>query len=298
MTEITKKEICYVYAYCDPNELGSWKFEDIELKFKPFYIGKGKRSRKQTHLIEANRAIRDEAIITNRKQRKIVKLLKKNQKPIIIVLRKNLSEEDSYDLEKRIVDHFKRIDFTDGILYNYKGGGSDYFEVSPETKAKMRVAKLGKKLSPEHAAKLKETSQRTGKQRGETLKANETWLANVRANNATHKGRPSWNKDKSGYKRTVTEEEHIKKAEMCRNNFSGPKSEEHKRKLSVSVSKIARKGKDNQSARIVSEFDLEMNFIQDFETIRSAAKSNQITVTQLNYAIEKNKSINNKFYLK
>lgn len=298
MIKAVKKEICYVYAYCDPNELGSWKFEDIDLKFKPFYIGKGKRNRNRTHLIEANRAIRNEEVVTNRKTRKIIKLLKNDQAPIIFILRQNLSEEDSYDLEKRLVDHFKRIDFPDGILYNYKDGGSDYFDVSPETKAKMRAAKVGKKLSPEHAAKLKETSQRTGKQRGETLKANETWLANVRANNATHKGRPAWNKDKSGYKRTVTEEEHIKKAEMCRNNFTGSKSEEHKQKISVSVLKIARRGKDNQSAKIVSEFDSEMNFIQDYETIRSAAAANKVTAMQLNYAIEMSHQINDKFYLK
>lgn len=45
--------IYYAYVLCDPRKPGRFKFDNMVLKYEPFYVGKGKGNRAEQHLAEA-----------------------------------------------------------------------------------------------------------------------------------------------------------------------------------------------------------------------------------------------------
>ncbi len=96
----------------------------------PYYVGKGKGKRAWN---------KDHAIS-----------LPTNPKNIIIV-EGCLSESDAFQLEKDLIKQYGRIDLGTGCLHNRTDGGPTSGQVSEETRAKMRAAKLGKINGPHDA---------------------------------------------------------------------------------------------------------------------------------------------------
>ena len=133
----------YVYQYVDPrNNL-------------PFYIGKGKGARIYYHLTETKDRIE------NKKKYAYIKGLKnKGLEPIISKIAENLTSEEAYDLEAKLIRYYGRKGIDEnGILTNIcednrppvtKGPNHHRFgkfvpnDYSIETRKKISAAKKGK----------------------------------------------------------------------------------------------------------------------------------------------------------
>lgn len=107
--KINRKLEFYVYIYIDPrNE-------------SPFYVGKGSGDRYLQHLktAKSNSYWKDPNKI---KINKIRKILSVGLEPTIDIITCN-SEEDSFLLEKSIIEKYGRIDNNTGVLTNLSDGG-------------------------------------------------------------------------------------------------------------------------------------------------------------------------------
>lgn len=79
----------YTYIYLDPRKRGQYCYDDICFTFEPVYVGKGK-DRRIKNISERNDYFK----------KKINKIKKLGLEPIVIKLYENLSEEESFELEK------------------------------------------------------------------------------------------------------------------------------------------------------------------------------------------------------
>jgi group I intron endonuclease len=117
----------------------------------PYYIGKGKGRRAFLKHIRQNR--------TN---------LKPKDKNKILILKKNLNEEQAIKHEKYMIAVFGRKDLGTGILRNMTNGGDGIEGYSHTQKTKNKLSKVfigkknpfyGKKHSPETLEKMREASK-------------------------------------------------------------------------------------------------------------------------------------------
>jgi hypothetical protein len=116
----------------------------------PFYVGKGLGDRWRKHLNV------DRAGDSNRHKKSIIKKAQDAGLEIPCVkVRENLTEPEAFETERALIATLGRAQFG-GILTNLTDGGDGESGKSytPETLEKMRQAKLGKKLSEEHKAKI------------------------------------------------------------------------------------------------------------------------------------------------
>jgi len=92
----------YVYVYIDPTDL------------KPFYIGKGCNKRWQAHLNETV-----DTTINERKYRKLQKILRSGQQPIIRLVHTGLEENEAIRIEEELILFFGRREIEpQGCLMN------------------------------------------------------------------------------------------------------------------------------------------------------------------------------------
>ena len=107
----------------------------------PYYIGKGAR----------NRAFRPHRTGVPPKDR--------------ILIEPHTSEADALESEKFLIAYYGREDLRTGCLLNLTNGGEEppvgraTGKRSAESKQRMRLAKLGKKFSPDHVEKLRKSHQ-------------------------------------------------------------------------------------------------------------------------------------------
>ena len=91
----------YVYALLDTrfkvDESYTVDVHEIKFEYKPFYIGKGVKKRMYEHFSKSN--LKD----NNPRSKKILKIINEGYQPISIKLIENLTENDSYDLETKII---------------------------------------------------------------------------------------------------------------------------------------------------------------------------------------------------
>ena len=144
----------------------------------PYYIGKGK----------GNRAYR--------RRDKGIKPPKDKSK--ILILKQNLTEEESFRHEVYMIAVFGRKDLGTGILHNRTNGGDGVSGavVSDETRRKMSEAQKGKSLSEETRRKMSET--RKGK-----IPSKETRRKLSEARKGQAKGKKWWNDGCGNRKRMV-----------------------------------------------------------------------------------------------
>lgn len=132
----------YIYIYLDQRHEGSWSYKENNFKYRPFYIGKGRRFRIKQHLQPKQR--NDNSIKSNIINSIIKKL---NENPIHYKLYEGLSFEEANEIEMSIIKHFGRIDLKTGILSNMTDGGEGFKNmiVTDETKIKMSEKAKGTK---------------------------------------------------------------------------------------------------------------------------------------------------------
>lgn len=109
----------YVYAYLDPRKNGEYKYGDFYFEYEPFYIGKGCRWRLTQHISQAKNNKRHKSPRTQ----KINKLLSIGLMPIIIRVKEQLTNDDAYELEYKLIKLIGRIDLGTGCLTNCSEGG-------------------------------------------------------------------------------------------------------------------------------------------------------------------------------
>jgi DNA-binding CsgD family transcriptional regulator len=130
----------------------------------PFYVGKGNEARIRVH----ERLQAPDNSLTH---------------PKLSVIRRHLNEGlpigyrlmgfydtagEAFELEKFLIAWYGRADLGLGPLTNLDNGGRGVVGHGPETRLKMRLAKLGKKQSPEHIEKC--AAARRGKKRPEYVR--------------------------------------------------------------------------------------------------------------------------------
>lgn len=130
----------YNYLYLDPTKPVEYKIKglDIILKYEPFYVGKGSKSRLNIHKYgHTGKFIKS----------KIKSLKDKNIKPLIIKINNNISEFEAFENEKYLIKAIGRRDLGLGSLCNLTDGGEGISNPGLETRIKMSNAKKGKSSS-------------------------------------------------------------------------------------------------------------------------------------------------------
>lgn len=162
-----KKNRFYVYIYLDPRKSGRYVYGDYLFDYEPFYVGKGFGERSEDHINEAKNILSKGLIINKKnfpninlcKVNKILKIIKDEKTPIIKILKINISEEESHNLEIKFIQLIGRIDLKKGPLTNLTDGGegSSNRIFSKEAIEKLRIAQTGKKASIETKRKISAT---------------------------------------------------------------------------------------------------------------------------------------------
>lgn len=141
----------FIYKNCFKKEGFKYKFD-----YEPFYIGKGKIQRPRDHIFNIITTI-SKAKNLHLKENKFKKIIEfinvcsddfKNikketiftiEKKIVFVIKQNISENDAFELEKDLINHFGKLIDNMGPLVNYTDGGEGVsgFKKSIETLQKM-----------------------------------------------------------------------------------------------------------------------------------------------------------------
>lgn len=133
----------YVYLLLDPMNF-----------YLPFYVGKGKSDRWESHLKE-----KSESESSNRHKFHRIQYIRKNgYEPVHLKWEENLNEDEAYELEADLIKRFGRKSYDeDGILTNVTIGelppNHTGRKRSEETRVKISQALKGRKLDSEHARK-------------------------------------------------------------------------------------------------------------------------------------------------
>ena len=192
----------YTYIYLDPRKPGKYVYNSCMFAYEPFYIGKGSGDRYLFHLKE------NKYNYNKYKNNKIQKILSEgyNLEQYILIIPCN-SEQESLNLEIKLIGDIGRHDLKEGPLTNLTDGGEGVsgIVVSKETRKKMSKAHTGEKNHFYGQTHSDETKNKISK---------------------VHKGKTPWNKGKINVYSDET-----------RKKMSKPKTEEHKRKISKSAKK-------------------------------------------------------------
>jgi hypothetical protein len=198
----------YTYAY-------------LRVDKTPYYIGKGKDKRAY--------------------QREKYDIKPPKDKLRILILKKNLTEEEAFRHEIYMIALFGRKDLKTGILYNRTDGGQGCSgrKCNEEIKRKISESNKGKKRSEKTKRRISEAKK--GEKRTEEFKRNVSKFHKGKPLSEEHKRKMS--EAKKG--KTYSEEAKRKMSEYAKN-----RSEEHKRKISE-----AKKGKivSEETRRKLSE---------------------------------------------
>lgn len=112
----------YVYAYLDPRKLGPFAYSKFKFEYEPFYIGKGRNGRCNSHLKRAQS--RPDCNYHNpHLTRKIKSMLREGFEPIIVLRRKHITEEQAFRSEASLILAIGRWNEGEGPLTNLTDGG-------------------------------------------------------------------------------------------------------------------------------------------------------------------------------
>ena len=176
-------DIFYVYILLDPRKPGVWEYGEsgkYKFDYEPFYVGKGSDYRCYEHLYKCN--LKENTYKNN----KIKKLLREGFEVIIVKVKENLLECDSFELEIELIKTIGRTDLGLGPLTNCTDGGEGVSGqvVSNETKKKRSGENhwcYNSHFSEEHKQKLSEShigkklSKESCKKHSESISGENHW---------------------------------------------------------------------------------------------------------------------------
>jgi hypothetical protein len=152
------ENVYFVYCFLDTRNPGEYIYGDYKFDFEPIYIGKGKGIRPERHFILYKK-------YNTRFYSKMKSIISSGNKPEFILLKSDLSEKESFEIERYFINLIGRIE-NGGNLTNLSDGGEGQsgFKHSEETKRKMSEKRMGKKLEPlSDEVKLKISISKIGK---------------------------------------------------------------------------------------------------------------------------------------
>lgn len=130
--------VYYVYLLIDPRDM------------IPFYVGKGKGNRAQSHLTETSSK-------GNRLKKSIIRKIRSSgAEPLIEFFQTELTEIDALSIEAKLIKKYGRRDLGLGPLSNMTDGGEGVTNrfVSEATKDKISKSRKGKRFSESHRSAL------------------------------------------------------------------------------------------------------------------------------------------------
>ena len=230
----------YVYVLLDSSKPGKFSYSGYNFTYEPFYIGKGSGDRIKNTIYDKSPF----------KSNKIKKLKRYGKKIISLKIKEDLTLNEAYDLEIFLIKEIGRRDINNGTLVNLTDGGEGRLnsEHSEETKIKISKSKKGNsgwKHSEETLLKMSinqmgENNGFYGKTHSSIVKKNQS--------------------DKTiGYNHPMYGKTH---------------SEETKKKIKESRSKVDNskiKESCQQFNKEVLMFDLDLNFIKEFKSVKLAS---------------------------
>ena len=142
--------IFYVYVYLDPRKPGDYNYGEYHFDYEPFYVGKGSKERAYDHLYG------------NKWNRYVASKIKKIQcicdNPIIIKYQEQLLENESFNIEIKMIKTIGRQDLKRGPLCNQTDGGDGSSgAIVPRDVVERRAEKIrGRKHTPEELQKMRD----------------------------------------------------------------------------------------------------------------------------------------------
>jgi len=107
----------------DPRKFGEYVYDDIVLEYEPFYIGKGKGKRIDSHLTSYELTNQKRIKCNTLKNLKIKSIMSDNLIPLRIKLFENLTNDDASLYERNIILKIGKIISKTGPLCNITDGG-------------------------------------------------------------------------------------------------------------------------------------------------------------------------------
>jgi hypothetical protein len=102
-----------VYAYLNPLVEGPFNYGDTSFEYLPFYIGKGMGGRLDVHKVFSH----------NDGVNVVIETIRDNGlEPIIQIIEKDISSNNAYSLESKLIKIIGRMDLGTGPLANIIGG--------------------------------------------------------------------------------------------------------------------------------------------------------------------------------
>lgn len=278
----------YIYAFLDKSKPGKYLYEDIKFEYEPFYIGKGCDDR-----IIVSKYDRESPF----KVRKIKKIIANGGEIISIKIFENLENLKSLEIEKELIRKIGRRDLNLGPLTNQTDGGDGRINSphSDETKKKI--------------SETKRSQNRKGyslpEQQIEYLKLINSGENNpFYGKNHTKEVKEDHSKRVSGQNHPMFGKKHSKETiEKIKTN----------RLKSINLENQIRISKESNSKKIL-QFDLDGNFIQEFESIKEASNYTKLSESLIGktcrgvvknprkflfkFKLEKDKTFRNSFKIK
>lgn len=143
----------YNYIYLDPRKPGQYIFEDLNfsLLYEPIYVGKGKLNkdnkhwnyRKYYHLTDRCLTFDSNKLKVNKIKHIMVDF---NMKQYILQINKEITYEQSNDIEISLIKTFGRINLRSGTLTNLTDGGEGLKNVIHSDQTKSKISNSLKRL--------------------------------------------------------------------------------------------------------------------------------------------------------
>lgn len=225
----------------DSSKPGKYVYDNYIFEYEPFYVGKGTGDRIKNTLYDKSPF----------KRNKINKLISNDIEIISLILVDNISNEESILIEKSLINLIGRRNLNEGTLVNMTDGGDGRLNSkhSKETIGKISNNRKGKGIGWKHKKETLKimSDKQNGKNNGFYNHTHSDDTKSDQSKRVSGENHPMYNKKHS--------EETISLMKEKRMNLSNEKIKEACQKFN----------------KPVLMYDLDLNFIREFESVRDTS---------------------------